>query len=347
KLGYPELADKLIKDGKTDFIGLGRPLLADPEWPNKVKQRKLDDIKPCIGDLEGCIGRGLSTKYLSCTVNPLTGMEKEYTLTTATKRKSVLVIGGGPGGLEAARVAASRGHEITLWEKSTRLGGLMIPASIPDFKRDIKMLIDYLSTQVNKLGVNVEFMKEATPKLVQQRDPDVVIIATGAIPLVPEIPGIEGNNVFSAVDILLGQRSPGERVVVAGGGIVGCETAVYLARMGKKVTIIEMEAHLVPEDMNIISRWGLLNMVSESKVEVLTNTKFIEVTKEGAIVNADSSKRELKANSIVLALGFQSESALRDELEGLVPELFTIGDCVKPRSILNAMWEGFHASRVI
>ncbi len=347
KLGRPDVAEKVLQEGKADFVGLGRPLLADPEWPQKVKQGRPEDIAPCIGDLEGCMGRLNEMKYVSCTVNPATGMEREYALTPAERRKSVLVIGGGPGGLEAARVAASRGHEVALWDKSATLGGKLRAASVPDFKQDLKLLVDYLSTQVNKLGVKVELMKEATPELVQQANPEVVIIATGAAPVIPQIPGMEGDNVFSAVDLLLGRKEAGERVIVAGGGVVGCETAVYLARKGKKVTIIEMMGQLIPEKLNPVSRMGLLNLVEDSKVEVLTGTKLVEVTGEGAVVEADGSRRELKADSVVLALGFETESTLRDSLEGKVPELFAIGDCAEPRKILHAMWEGFHASRII
>ncbi|MBL7120239.1 MAG: FAD-dependent oxidoreductase [Dehalococcoidia bacterium] len=347
KLGCPDVAEKVLQESKADFVALGRPLLADPEWAQKVKQGRPEDIIPCIGDLEGCMGRLNEMKYASCTVNPATGMEREYALTPAERRKSVLVIGGGPGGLEAARVAASRGHEVALWEKSATLGGKLRAASVPDFKQDLRLLTDYLSTQVNKLGVKVELMKEATPELVEQANPEVVIIATGATPMIPQIPGMEGDNVFSAVDLLLGRKEAGERVIVAGGGVVGCETAVYLARKGKKVTIIEMMGQLIPEKLNPVSRMGLLNLVEDSKVEVLTGTKLVEVTGEGAVVEADGSRRGLKADSVVLALGFETESTLRDSLEGKVPELFAIGDCAEPRKILHAMWEGFHASRII
>jgi 2-enoate reductase len=347
KLGNPEIAENVIKERKADFVSIGRPLLADPEWPQKVKQGRLEDIRPCIGDLDGCIGRSSELKYLSCTVNPTTGMEKEYVLTPAEKQKSVLVIGGGPGGLEAARVAALRGHEVALWEKSTRLGGKLIAASVPDFKEDIRPLIEYLSTQVEKLGVKVELTREATPELVQRANPEVVILATGASPLLPRIQGIGGDNIFSALDLLLGRKEAGETVIVAGGGMVGCETAAYLARKGKKVTIIEMMRQLMPEKMNAVARMGLVNLVNESKVTVLTSTKLVGVTGEGAVVEANGSERELKADSIVLALGFRPDSTLQDSLEGKVPELFVIGDCVKPRNIIDAIWEGFHASRVI
>jgi len=259
----------------------------------------------------------------------------------------VLVIGGGPGGLEAARVAALRGHEVTLWEKEPRLGGKMIPASVPDFKKDIIPLIEYLSNQVNKLGVKVELMKEATLGLVQQLNPEVVIIATGGSSLIPRIPGIREDKVSTAVEVLLGKKEAREIVIVAGGGMVGCETAAYLARQGKKVTIVEMMKQLVPEGINAGSMMWLLDLIKESKVEVLTKAKLLEVTRKGAIVDTGGSKMELKADSIVLALGFKSESPLRKDLEGRVPELFAVGDCVQPRNILNAMWEGFHASRLI
>jgi len=347
KLGDPFIAEKVIEEGKADFVALGRSLLADPEWPEKVRQRRLDDIRPCIGDNEGCIHREHEMKYLSCTVNPLTGMEREYALTPAAKRKSVLVIGGGPGGLEAARVAALRGHEVSLWEKSAQLGGKMVPGSVPDFKRDVRPFIEYLSGQIKKLGVKVEFMKEANSESLQRLNPEVVIVATGAAPLVPPITGIERDNVVTAVDVFLGKNELGDSVVVVGGGFVGCEVAVYLQQKGKRVTIIEMMKRLVPEDINLNTRMGLLDLVKESKVETFTSTELLEVTGQGVIVNAEGTRRELKADSVVLAVGFKPESTLREELEGEVPELFAVGDCVKPRKIINAVWEGFHASRLI
>jgi 2-enoate reductase len=347
KLGNPELAEKVVKEGKADFIALGRPLLADPEWANKVKTGRLDDIRPCIGCNEACIGRGYEMKYLSCSVNPLTGMEKEYALTPLGKKKSVLVIGAGPGGLEAARVAASRGCEVTLWEKTDQLGGKLILASIPDFKTDIKPLIEYLSTQVEKAGVRVELMKEATPELVQQLNPDVVIIATGSLFRLPNVPGTGGDKVFSIVDLFQEKVEAGETVLVVGGGLCGCETAVYLARKGKQVTIIEMREQLIPEGININTMMGIQALLSQSKVEVLLNTKLVEITKESAAVATNGAKKELKADSIVMATGFTWDPTLRDRLEGKVPELFTIGDCSEPRNIQGAIWDGFHAARII
>jgi len=347
KLGRPDVAEKVIAEGKADFIALGRPLLADPEWANKAKEGRVEDIRPCIVDSE-CIHRGYEMKYLSCAINPTCAMEREYILKPAQKRKHVLVIGGGPGGLEAARVAAIRGHQVTLWEKESKLGGNLLPASVPEFKRDIRPLIDYFSIQIKKLDVKVELNKKATPDLVQKLKPEVVIIAAGAGPLIPQIPGIKGDNVFSAVDVLLGKKNPGTSVIVAGGGLVGCETAAYLAGKGKKVTIVEMMGKLIPAGgLSVNSMMGLMNLVNECGVKVLTGTRLLEVTATGVVIESNGSKEEQKASSVILALGFKSENVLLDELEGKVPELFAIGDYAKPRNILNAIWEGFHASRII
>jgi 2-enoate reductase len=347
KLGDPELAEKVIAEGKADFVALGRPLLADPEWANKVKNGKLDDIRPCIGCNEACIARGYDMKYLSCSVNPVTGMEKEYALTPVEKKKSVLVIGAGPGGLEAARVAASRGCEVTLWEKTDQLGGKLILAAIPDFKRDIEPLTAYLSTQIEKAGVKVELMKEATPELVQQLNPDVVIISTGSLFRLPNVPGTQADKVFSIVDLFREKREAGETVIVVGGGLCGCETAAYLARKGKQVTIIEMKDQLIPEGVNINTMMGIQALLAQSKVEVLLNTKLVEITNESAVVETNGDKKELEADSIVMATGFTWDPTLRDRLEGKVPELFTIGDCAEPRNIEGAIWDGFHAARII
>ena len=241
KLGYPELAERVLLEGKADFIALGRPLLADPEWANKVRQGREADIIPCIGDHEGCEVRTDLRKYVSCSVNPMTGMEKDFAIQPSTgRKKKVLVVGGGPGGMEAARVAALRGHDVVLWEKENALGGNLLPASAPDFKKDYRRLKDYFIRQVKKVGVTVELGKKATPELIRAMHPDCVFIASGGIPIVPKIPGVDQPKVVTAIDVLLGRRETGELVVVIGGGTVGSETALYLAQKGKLVTIVEI-----------------------------------------------------------------------------------------------------------
>ena len=347
KLGDPEIAERVIEEGKTDFVALGRPLLADPDWPHKVKTGKPDDIRPCIGCNEACIGRGYEMKYLSCTVNPLTGMEKEYALTPVDHSKTVLVIGGGPGGMEAAAVAASRGCQVTLWESTERLGGKLNLASVPDFKRDIRPLTEYLSREIEKAGVTVELGREATAERVAQLNPDVVIVATGSVPRLPNIPGVEAGNVFSMVDLFQEERDPGDDVIVAGGGLCGCETAAYLAGRGKKVTIVEMADELMPEGVNINTMMGIRALLAQRGVEVLTGARLVKVNEASAVVEVNGEAQELAADSVVAATGFAADPTLRDALEGKVPEVVAIGDCSKPRNILGAIWDGFHAARVL
>jgi 2-enoate reductase len=347
KLGYPDLAERVLQEGKADFLALGRALLADPEWPNKVKEGRTEDIRPCIGDNEGCMARLFDSKYTSCTVNPMVGMDREFALKPAEKKKSVLVVGGGPGGLEAARVSALRGHEVTLWEKGTALGGNLIPAAVPDFKQDYRDLIKYLSTQMRKLGVTVELGKEATAEVVQKEKPQVVFVATGARPILPDIPGVEKGKVATAVDVLLGRKEAGKSAVVIGGGLVGSETALYLAQKGKRVTIVEILDDLV-RDAFKANRMYLLEMLADAKVEALTGTSVLEITDDGITVAGKGGRRStLEADTVVLALGLEPCNGLAEALRDKVPEVYAIGDCVEPRKVINAIWEGFRTARLI
>lgn len=346
RLGYPELAERVLQEDKADFIILGRALLADPDWPNKVKEGRLEDIRPCVGDHE-CLERIIHRKYLSCTVNPQVGMEKEFAIRPAEKKKSVLVVGGGPGGMEAARVAALRGHKVTLWEKSDALGGNLIPASTPDFKQDYRMLIDYLYTQIRKLGVNIELGKQATSEAILEMNPEVVFIATGGTPVIPDIPGIEKRQVVTAVDLLLGKKEAGETVVVLGGGLIGSETALYLARKGKKLTIVEVLDEIA-RDMYPANRMHLLQLLKDEQVDILTETNVLEINGEGIVIANKSGQRSaLSADTVVLALGLKSSDELSEALRDKIPELYVIGDCVEPRKVKDAIWEGFRTARLI
>jgi 2-enoate reductase len=348
RLGYPELAERVLREGKADFVALGRPLLADPEWPLKAKEGRLDDIRPCIGCHEGCMGKVVNLAPLSCAVNPVTGNEREFTITPAEEPKSVLVVGGGIAGMEAARVAALRGHPVTLYEKCDRLGGHLIEGSVPEFKQDLRLLKDYYITQLGKLDVNIQLGTEVTPELVQEMKPEMVIIATGSRLITPEIPGIERDKVVTAIDLLLGKREAGKTVVVAGGGSIGCETAVYLAQKGKKVTIVEMLEEVMT-DVFEANKQYLFKMLAENGVNVLTNTTMARVTDIGAIVvnKYQRWQAELKANTVVLALGLRPEKDLANALEGKVAELHVIGDCEQPGKIIDAVWGAFGVMRLL
>jgi 2-enoate reductase len=348
KLGNAQIAERVLEEGKADFIALGRPLLADPDWPKKVKEKRFEDIRPCIGDHDGCLSRiVVQARYLSCTVNPQTGMEKEYAPVPAEKPRTVLVIGGGPGGLEAARVAAFRGHQVTLWEKNNRLGGNLLSASVPDWKQDLRDLISYFTTQIKKLGVTVELGKCATAESIVEVHPEVVILATGASPLIPKISGVGRKNVVTGIDLLLGTEEVGDRVIIAGGGVIGCEVGIYLAQKGKKVTIIEMMAQLIPEEINLANKMMLVKMVNDSGITVITGARLEEITEESVVANVNGTEEEIPGDSVVLALGLKPRSELKESLTDAPFEVFAIGDSVKPGRIINAIWEGFHTARLI
>ncbi len=347
KLGYPELAEAVLKEGKADFVALGRQLLADPEWSVKVREGRLADIRMCLGCHDGCLRRSVGeNKYLSCAVNPATGMERELVITAAPKRKSVLVVGGGPAGMEAARVAALRGHHVTLWEKTDILGGNLNTASVPDFKSDYAAYRDYLLTQVGKLGINIELKKEATPQLVLKMKPDEVIIATGATPRIPDIPGVHNRNVATAVDVLSRIKDVGDNIIVVGGGNVGSETAAWLAGKGKKVTILEILPDILSE-MFYPNRTMLVRMLAEAGVRVMTSTKISRIVKAGVMIAADGDEQLLKADNVILAVGMKPRAELSEGLTGKLPAIHTVGDCVVPRKIMNAIWESYNIARLI
>lgn len=348
KLHYPTLAEKVLQEGKADFVAIGRGLLADPDWPNKVMEGKLEDIRPCIGDHDGCFAELLSGRATSCTVNPACGHEKEWALSPVkSKRKKVLlVIGGGPAGMEAAQVAALRGIEVILWEKTGRLGGNLWPASVPDMKRDLRDLLQYQVTQLQKLPVKIELGKEATAESIIKSGVESVMLATGAVPEIPGIIGANSSSVITAADLLLGKGKVGKTVVVIGGGLVGCETSVYLAQNGCQVIVIEQ----LPDILNNVTlgnRDMLLKMLADNKVQVLTRTRPVKVVASGISVRYDDRDRILPAESIVLAAGMRPRNELQSTLTGKVTELYAIGDCVQPGRIIDAIWQAFHTARKI
>jgi 2-enoate reductase len=267
------------------------------------------------------------------------------------RKKSVLVIGGGPAGMEAARVAVLRGHKVTLWEKGHALGGNLIPAAVPEFKLDYRCLLDYLTTQVRKLGIETKLGLEATGELVQRMNPDVVVIATGATPIIPDIPGIERGietgRVFTCVDALLGKKEVGRSVVIIGGGLIGCETGLWLAQKGKKVTVIAR--HAAMRDMYWINAKDVQEKLDETGAKVLAFTNILEITNDGVVISSESGVRSvLEADTILVAVRLEPNRELLDALaDKPIPEVYPIGDCVESRIVLDAIWEGFRTARLI
>lgn len=341
----PETAEQILKEGKADLVAMARAIIADPAFPSKTYRHRNDEIIPCLRCNE-CLGKVAVFLPLRCAANPVTGRETEFpSLQAAEIKKRVLVVGGGPAGLEAAGVAASRGHNVTLLEKSEKLGGNIAVACIPPFKEDMRRFLNYLVRWVEGLPVEVKLATEATPERVKELNPDVIILAVGAEPLIPDMPGVNGPSVIWAGDVLTsGGGSLGERIVVAGGGLVGCETALFLAQQGKKVVVVEMMDEAATE-LNMISRTLLLELLEKNDVEIKTGVKVEEILEDGVmVIDKFLNRVKIEANSIVLALGFRSRIDVVKSLEELAPEVYTIGDCVTPRKLINAIHEAFNVA---
>ena len=350
KLDKPALAEKILEEGKADMIALGRGLLSDPFWVRKVEEGRIEKIRPCIGDHDGCLGRIVSGKPISCTVNPVTGREKTYTLTRVDKHNKIIIAGGGVSGLEAARAAALRGYGVTLCEKTNSLGGHLIPAGVPPFKKDLQALLDWYKSEIQDLGVEVRFGCEVTSDLIHREKADVVIIATGANPIVPSIPGIEKEWVTTAPEVLLGKKRLGEKVIVVGGGLIGCETAIWLAAQKKTVTIVEMLDDLMIGSIPVphANRQMVLDMLQFHHVTVMTGTQLVEVTDEGGhLTNADLRRITLNADTLVLSVGLSSNRQLYETLAGKIPNLYLIGDARETRNIMGAIWDAYEVARTL
>ncbi|MFO8010754.1 MAG: FAD-dependent oxidoreductase [Dehalococcoidia bacterium] len=333
----PELAEEAIGQGKLDFAGFGRGLLADPDMINKLYEGNRDRVRPCIRCNEFCIGRLFEGLEIRCTVNAEVGFEHNG-LKAPLRRKKITVIGGGPGGMEAARVCALRGHEVTLLEKEDALGGHLREATIPDFKRDLLDYRDWLEKELIVLGVEVQLGKLATTELLRQISPDALVIASGSIFANPAIPGIEDYNVATASEILLGLKEAGERCVVAGGGATGCEVALYLADRGKDVTIVEMIDD-VGTDLPAINRGAIMAQLGEKNVRIVTGSKIVEVTERGAkVIGPGKDISEIPGDQVILAMGLVPVGAGVEDFAG---ETYFIGDCVQPRRVGEATREGY------
>ena len=342
-----ELGNEAIKHGQADFIALGRPLIADPDLLLKVTAHQEDDVTPCIGCTLCLFEAVIADKEIECTVNAAVGRELEYQIEPTDKSKKVLVVGGGPAGMEAARVAALRGHQVMLYEKNDQLGGQLLFASKPPYKNDLVTLTNYLAKQIRKLGVQIELAKEVTPELIAGMKPDVVILAMGSSPLVPKIPGIDRSNAVIAEDVLSNKVTVGKTVIILGGGLVGCETALFLAEKGKKVTIVEMLPEAATNVIPVV-RMALLGKLSEKGVTILTNTKVEEINSTSmTVTNADGKRQILNTDNIILAAGAVSNKQLAESLRGKVQEFYLIGDAMEPRRIKEALSEGNHIGRRI
>ncbi len=340
RINDPHVAEDILESNKADFVTLGRALIADPEFPNKTAEGKANEIRKCIACqecYEAVLAHGIPVR---CTVNAAAGRESEARQIPTSKRKRVLIIGGGPGGMEAARVASLRGHNVTLWEKSERLGGQVNLAVVPPCKQELANVIRYLTGQLNKSGITVELGMEATLASIIRYEPDAVIVATGSIPIMPDVLGVSTTKLVTAHQVLASSVVTGQKVVIIGGGTVGCETADYLATLGRQVSIVEI-LETIAADASLKTRPFLVARLEKQGVQMFSKVSHEERTDEGLnIIDGEGKHVTLEADSIVCACGTKPDNELFRELEGKVPELYAIGDCVQPRKILDAIHEG-------
>ena len=373
RLGDPVLAERTLRSGACDLICWGRPLIADPDLPNKVRQGRLDEIVPCIACNQGCFDSIFTGAAVSCVLNPRAGRENEWRLGKAERSKKVFVAGGGPAGMEFALTAAELGHRVTLYEKEPELGGQINLAKAPPGKREFQNIVESMSNRMRKRGVTVRLGKALTPAAVKRGKPDVLVVATGATPMKLPVPGIDKPHVVQAWDVLM-ERVPsiGRNVVIVGGSATGCETAHYLACLGapdpavftflmyhtaekpetagellfhagRKVTVIDLVGRMA-ENVGRTARWSLLKSLKLMGVDLRPGTRLLEVTDDAVIVEAAGGRESIPADTVILAAGARAVNDLARQVQAEGVRIVTIGDAREPRKIPDAVREGFEAA---
>jgi len=337
-----EQMENIVASGQSDVVALARALIADPDLPKKAAAGRTEEITPCLRCLT-CMASDWIAGTMMCTVNPKVGreLESKFMAPPPARRKKVLIAGGGPGGMQAAITASERGHQVILCEKSSSLGGAIKSVENVPFLDDLVRFRKHLEYMVNASGAVVMLNTEVTPEFVAFHHPDVLIAAVGAVPIVPNIPGIRSKNVVIANDIHKPGVKVGKKVVVMGGGLVGCDEAIYLAMQGKDVTVVEMLGDYA-RDANMAIKIALGIELRKYNIKVITNTKGKAVQAEGLLCTGPEGKEVLyKADTVVCAVGQQALMSVVDRLRSTAPEFYFIGDCVKPQKITEAVAAGY------
>ena len=343
KVGDPFEAEAVFNEGLTDFVTVGRSFVADPQWANKIKNDRIEDIVPCICCMEGCMGRIDKCKTLSCALNPRAGVEGVVRLQPATEKKKIIVVGAGPGGVEAALTASQRGYNVELWERGSKIGGLLYPASGLACKHEFVRLIDYYKAQVYKdANIRLRLNRNATAEDLLNAKPDAVILAVGGTPIIPSFCDIHDPHVHLATDALVNKKRYGKNIVVVGAGFVGCETALHMDYLGKHVTLIDMAEQILPDagtsPLQVVMM--LKDMLGKADVSIRLGLKVVGMEQGSVKVVKDGVEESIPYDDLMLALGFKPNLQLENELAGKV-EVVTVGDAVKAGKILNAVWQGF------
>lgn len=347
RMDNPDMALEAIENGECDVIDLGRPLLADPDYCNKLRCGKITQIRPCISCHEGCMGRVASYSLLNCAVNPQAARERVNAYEPILKKKKVLIVGGGVAGCEAARVLAIRGHQPVVYEKGSRLGGNLIPGGAPDFKEDDIALADWYTNELNRLGVHVHLNTELNEEEIKTMDYDTVILATGSKPKVFSLG--DDLHTYTAEQVLLKQKDAGKKTVVVGGGLVGCETALWLVQNGIHVTIVEAldKVMAVNGPLCAANKEMLEALLPFNGVEIITGAKVTEFANGEVKVDTKEGSKTIMSDSVILSVGYKEENTLYNNLQFDIPDLYLLGDAKKVSNIMYAIWDAFEVANHI
>lgn len=340
-----EKSAQALNDGIVDMIGLGRPLLADPEFVNKLRANRRERIRPCLGCHDGCFGRLLEGGVGSCAVNPECGREVAVGIRKADEKKKVVIVGGGPGGMEAARVSALRGHDVTLFEAKDQLGGALVAGGVPDFKEDDRSLVAWYEKQLEMLGVDVRMNTKADRATIAGLKPDTIFVSEGSTPIIPPVGGIE--KAVLAQDILLGKVDTKDNIAVIGGGLVGAELALHLAKQGKKVTIVEALPDILSSGIVLppMNEWMLRDLLAFYKVDIKAGSRLASVIDKGAIVTSDKGDETIVCDQVIIAVGYRANKSLFDEMKYDYNHIYNIGDSRQVRNIRGAIWDAYEVAR--
>lgn len=347
RMDNPDMALEAIENGECDVIDLGRPLLADPDYCNKLRCGKITQIRPCISCHEGCMGRVASYSLLNCAVNPQAARERVNAYEPILKKKKVLIVGGGVAGCEAARVLAIRGHQPVVYEKGSRLGGNLIPGGAPDFKEDDIALADWYTNELNRLGIHVHLNTELNEEEIKAMDYDTVILATGSKPKVFSLG--DDSHTYTAEQVLLKQKDAGKKTVVVGGGLVGCETALWLAQNGIHVTIVEAldKVMAVNGPLCAANKEMLEALLPFNGVEIITGAKVTEFANGEVKVDTKEGSKTIMSDSVILSVGYKEENTFYNNLQFDIPDLYLLGDAKKVSNIMYAIWDAFEVANHI
>ena len=347
RMDDPDMALEAVEQGICDMLSLGRPLLADPDYVNKLRRGDIADIRPCISCQEGCMGRIQEYSMINCAVNPQAARERVNAYLPIMKAKKVMVVGGGPAGCEAARVLAIRGHRPELFEKGERLGGNLIPGGAPDFKEDDLALVRWYETQMEKYEIPVHLHHQVNAEEIRRGGFDAVILATGSSPKTFTL-GDEAH-VHTAAEVLNGKIEIGEKTAIIGGGLVGCETALFLREKGKEVTIIEAMKEILSVNGPLCHANSemLERLIPYKGIEVITDAKAEKFADGKLIYQQQGRQKELPCDEVILAIGYKEEDELYRQVEMEIPEIYLLGDARSVANIMYAIWDAFEVANHI